>query len=727
MRISLWVRGLFLLLLFNSPSWGQQNPQNQNYVTKVASDSFREKYELKTYYLKFFHDQKGNLPFERIAEPVFQENFRRLNELGNASAEANHPFQAQEIYWAKINLQSTLTQDSEWILFLGYVSEAEIYTLYEDGTFDKKRAGFFVPNRALEPREGPEVKTSILLRSEQSATVYVRFTNELPYPPEPTFALQSYKSWQVTMNRIDLVQGIFHGLLWLMLLYNFFLYLTIRDKTYKYFASYTLFMSLYFFNEYEYLEHYFLSSSPHLSFYLGNLIYIALTFYILFNRSFLNISTEYPKWDKVLQIWLWVSVVFTISSVPLHVLAFDIYLPIRNGFHLFYLGSLIVFTLIILFIKDGLATLVVLGNVFILTGGLFIVLGNLGVIPFSLYYLLGGVAAQLFVFMMAMSYRYRRSLVERQETQEKLITQLQENERLQTQMNRRLEQKVIERTQEIEQAKEEIEAQNEALTNKSVELELAYNKITDSVRYAQRLQNAILGDEHEILSHFQDGFILFLPRDIVSGDFYWSYQIDHLRILIAADCTGHGIPGALMTVLGQSVLNDVVIEERFTSPDEILYELDKKVVMTIQKQTTSKEHPRDGMDMVVVTYDEISNTLKFAGAKNPLYYVRDHEIHTIKGSLFPIGVHRSKKRKKFELHEMQVQEGDIFYLTSDGFQDQFGSEDGRKYLKKRFREFLLQNSHLPMIDQKERLYEEFRAWKGKQAQTDDILIVGIKI
>ncbi|MEO1652912.1 MAG: SpoIIE family protein phosphatase [Bacteroidota bacterium] len=425
-------------------------------------------------------------------------------------------------------------------------------------------------------------------------------------------------------------------------------------------------------------------------------------------------------------VWLWISVIFALASLPLHILTFDLYLQIRNGFHLFYLSALVAFTMITLFIGNRLAQFIVLGNFFILIGGLLIVLGNFGVIPFSLYYLLAGVATQLFVFMMAMSYRYRASLAETQETQQKLIEQLQTNRQLQEKVNKELEQKVKERTLEIAQQKEEIETQNEELHRKSGELEKAYHKITDSVKYAQRLQGAILGEQKEVLSLFEDGFILFKPKDGVSGDFYWASKVGHTRILIAADCTGHGIPGALMTVLGHSGLNDVIIDEHITSPDYILHSLDKKVVKAMQRQTAGN-YLKDGMDMVVITFDEISYQLKFAGAKNPLYYVRNHEIHMVKGSNFPIGIYTGKKEKTFSQHEIQAQIGDTFYLTSDGFQDQFGGPEGRKYLKKRFRELLLEVSHLSMQRQKETLENALEDWKGLRPQTDDVLVIGIKV
>ncbi len=635
-------------------------------------------------------------------------------------------FNSYQDYWAKIKVLNEADFDKDFILFLGYVSEAEVFVVYQDGTYRKSKAGFFVANRLLNPRQGQGSKVRITLQAKKVNTLLIKFKNTINYPPEPSFSIQEEKIWQEDIAQTNLIQGVFQGLLGLILLYNLFLFFSLRDITYLYFVGYVATISVYFLNEYEYLEQYFLPSEPILSFYLSNLVYVASIFYLQFNRFFLNIPKTYPTWDIFLKVWLWLSLVIVLALFVLSPIDFQTYMQIRLSYHIGYALALFVFIFVVLLMNSVIANYFVIGNFCMVLGALLIIMGNLGVIPFSLYYLLGGIVAQMFVFMMALSYRYRETMQQARDNQQKLITQLEANQKLQTQVNRELEEKVRERTREIAQKNEEIATQNDSLINKTNELEKMYKKTQDSVRSAERLQRAIMGEEQEAISHFRDGFVLLLPKDIVSGDFYWSSKIGHLKILVAADCTGHGIGGALMTVLGSSVLNDVVNEEGFTSPDEILYELDKKVIETIQKQNINTS-VKDGMDLIVITFDEISYTLRFAGAKNPLYYVRDFELHQIKASPSPIGIHISKKPKVFELHELQVQEGDIFYLASDGFQDQFGGEKNSKYLTKRFRALLLRFSHLSLVEQKKVLLAEFEAWQGEQPQTDDVLLIGIKI
>ncbi len=291
-----------------------------------------------------------------------------------------------------------------------------------------------------------------------------------------------------------------------------------------------------------------------------------------------------------------------------------------------------------------------------------------------------------------------------------------------------------------------IEASRLQLAEQSQKLAKQNKNITDSINYASRIQRALLTRKQKIIDRFKDAFILYLPKDIVSGDFYWYSEIGNRydrfgdfdqsqpnkkpkKVLIAADCTGHGVPGALMTIIGNNILDGVVNKQRITEPDEILYELDSQLVETLQSDNDAEEDAKvnDGMDISVMVIDENRNRLHFAAAKNPLLYVRDGEIHQIRGSKFPIGSNTQYKLQKvFEKHTIDIKPGDVFYMISDGFQDQFGGKNGKKYLTKRFRNYLLSISHLPMGEQHEKLYEEITTWRGNSPQTDDILIMGVK-
>ncbi len=302
-------------------------------------------------------------------------------------------------------------------------------------------------------------------------------------------------------------------------------------------------------------------------------------------------------------------------------------------------------------------------------------------------------------------------------------------------LSENLEKKVIVRTAEVTQQKEEIEDKNK-------KLEETYKHIRDSVVYASRIQQAILGTPEEIINKIgNEAFIFYRPRDIVSGDFYWSAEIkacplkkdddtvahwkgDQVKILVAADCTGHGVPGAFMTVMGNDFLNEIVLEAEIYNPQKILIELDKKVIANLSRQS---KQMNDGMDLGVIALNVTKKEMIFSGAKNPLYFVRNGEIREIRGSKFPIGGLQYQVPKHYESEAIVLQSGDTFYLSSDGFQDQFGEAANRKYMKKRFRNYLHTISTLPMAEQAEKMKFEFESWKGKMLQTDDVLVVGVRV
>ncbi len=276
----------------------------------------------------------------------------------------------------------------------------------------------------------------------------------------------------------------------------------------------------------------------------------------------------------------------------------------------------------------------------------------------------------------------------------------------------------------------QIKVARDKFLEQSNKLEDIYEDLQNSIRYAQKIQEAIIPEASWVEEHFRDAFIFYRPKDIVSGDFYWFDEVKTLegrvKILIAADCTGHGVPGAFMTVLGSSILNEIVHEMYITRPDSLLAELDRKIMETLSNRT-GKAEIHDGMDMVVLTIHEDKRIVQYAAAHNPVYYVRQQKLEKIKGSRFPVGSAQYRTKKEFKLHTIDVEPGDVFYIFTDGFQDQFGSSEKRKYMTRRFRNFLLSINRLPLQIQKERLAAEFDNWKGDIPQTDDVMVIGFRV
>ncbi|MEZ4801024.1 MAG: SpoIIE family protein phosphatase [Flavobacteriales bacterium] len=278
-----------------------------------------------------------------------------------------------------------------------------------------------------------------------------------------------------------------------------------------------------------------------------------------------------------------------------------------------------------------------------------------------------------------------------------------------------MEQKVRLQTREITRQKEEVEAQKEKIT-------ALYLDLQSSIDYAQRLQETILPNDANIKKMFPDSFVFFRPKATVSGDFYWFKELGGKKVFAAADCTGHGVPGAFMSLVGHNVLNTVT--KVFTKPSQILNNANRLAVDVLR--SSEDNYMRDGMDIALCTIDYKTMTMEYSGAHNPAYIVRKGELITIESDPFSIGSYINNERE-FTNHTFNLEQGDCLYVFSDGYVDQFGGPKGKKFMRKQFRQLLLDISHLPMIEQKWRLMETLDKWQGQQEQVDDILVLGIRI
>ncbi len=287
---------------------------------------------------------------------------------------------------------------------------------------------------------------------------------------------------------------------------------------------------------------------------------------------------------------------------------------------------------------------------------------------------------------------------------------------------------------ELEHRNEEIQAQRDEIEDKNVliteQRDIALKQkqeITDSIQYAQRIQEAVLPDKQMFVNDISDYFILFKPKDIVSGDFYWMTKADEKLIIVAADCTGHGVPGAFMSMLGVTFLNEIVNKDRVLQANEILNRLRNKVIESLHQKN---RETKDGMDIAVSIIDPSKNEFQYAGAYNPIYMIpagyENPEINKIAADRMPIGIHL-KMDTDFTNHVIKYQKNDIIYMFSDGYMDQFGGEKGRKLKSKHFQELLVTIHKKPMPEQKELLDNFLAKWKGEREQLDDILVIGIKL
>jgi len=324
-----------------------------------------------------------------------------------------------------------------------------------------------------------------------------------------------------------------------------------------------------------------------------------------------------------------------------------------------------------------------------------------------------------------------------------------------------------EQNEEINIQKEEIETQRDLVIEQKEKLETIHSELTSSIRYAQRIQTAVLPTNEQMNLLFENNFVLYKPRDIVSGDFYWTTQIttmEHAPLLIVAvaDCTGHGVPGAFMSILGISLLDEIVRKEQITTPNVILNKLRENIISSLQQKNIAdnkqlSDNVYDGMDIAICVINYEKMELQFAGANSPLYIVSSNQsavgsqqsavsngtedcglktedcglktedcgLIELKGDKMPIGMYTVMK--PFNNHIIKVNKGDLIYLFSDGFADQFGGPKGRKFLHSQLKDMLLKNAHLSINEQKEILETTYNNWRGNLSQVDDIIILGIKV
>ena len=267
---------------------------------------------------------------------------------------------------------------------------------------------------------------------------------------------------------------------------------------------------------------------------------------------------------------------------------------------------------------------------------------------------------------------------------------------------------------------------NEILRQQNDEIIQKNRDIMDSIVYAKNIQKAILPENGKLKSIFRDAFVFMQARDVVNGDFYWFAENEEQVIIAVVDCTGHGVPAAFLNVMGNSLLDHIINEMQITSPGKILKELNKRVLSSV-RNTDLMSKSDAGMDVAVCLYDRRSQKLTFSGAKRPLYYFVNGELNILKGDFYPVGGRLYEEQREYKEHNVSLQPNDVLYLFTDGIVDQFGGKEDKKFMYFRFRELLYALKDSPMDSQYNQIRENLETWKGGNEQTDDILVIGIRI
>lgn len=265
---------------------------------------------------------------------------------------------------------------------------------------------------------------------------------------------------------------------------------------------------------------------------------------------------------------------------------------------------------------------------------------------------------------------------------------------------------------------EELKSANTHLNNKNKE-------IVDSIQYARLIHQAILPKQRHFDRAFSSSFFIYQPKDIIGGDFYWVTKVDDLSFVVLGDCTGHGVPGALLSVLGHSLLNYIVHGKNILSCKDIITELDQKVIDSFH-MAHEERFNNDWIDISICCYNNKTGFLEFSGAMQSLYLIRENNLFEYEGNKFPVAGWQIETERNFISHHIQIQKNDTIYLLSDGLSDQFGGPQNKKFNRRRLKELLIFVSKLPMEKQKEMILHTFYKWKGNEEQVDDISLIGIR-
>jgi serine phosphatase RsbU (regulator of sigma subunit) len=262
------------------------------------------------------------------------------------------------------------------------------------------------------------------------------------------------------------------------------------------------------------------------------------------------------------------------------------------------------------------------------------------------------------------------------------------------------------------------------IENQRAELESKNKSITDSLIYAQRIQEALLPSEDYFRGYFSESFIFYRPKDIVSGDFFWIGENDGRIFIAAADCTGHGVPGALLSMIGHELLDKIINVDNIVQPSKVLEIMSKGLEKIFSREKNVGTIIHDGMDIAICVLDRGKKKVQFAGAFLPLYIIRDNRLIEMKGDKYPLGM--TPEGVSYTNNELDLMKDDMMYLFSDGYVDQFGGSENKKFMYRRFRYLLMTIYRFPVNDQKSILEENIKTWMGGSAQIDDMLVMGFK-
>ncbi|WP_338790110.1 7TM diverse intracellular signaling domain-containing protein [Bernardetia sp. MNP-M8] len=636
--------------------------------------------------------------------------------------------------------------------------------------FQKREIQYTEPNFLLPLNEGEKKVFYLYIKSN--------------FPTQTTLSIGTAKKILEAQHPFDIAIGVYIGIMLVMGLYNLFVFFSVRDKLYLYYVIYVFGICLTYTMFKGYSFEFLWSASEKINFYIPVISSFVVFFMLLFARSFLELHKNYPKLDKGIFVLLFMTIVSMIIGV---LGVYGVSAIIGQLAVILMAIYLLVITIYLLIKGYKPARFFLFAWSIYLVGLIIFILQLNAAIPhtwFTNNAVLFGSASEVILLSFALADRINVYKRQKDTAQKQILEKTIENENLIKEQNKVLEIKVKEATEDLRISNEELNSTNEELnamletvqsqnqviekssreiltmndelnatneelssTNEELNstneelvatvetvkrqnkiIEESNRNITDSLRYAQTIQDAILPFQERMDNHLREYFTFYRPKDIVSGDFYWLTDLKGKVYLAVADCTGHGVPGAFMSMIGSAALDALVDRNELEDSDRILEELH----LTIQKALKQKNSTNDdGMDVGLCIMEYLEDErckILFSGAKRPLYYFKKttQQLHEIRGTRQSIGGYSKKERIQFEVNEIILEKGDVFYLCSDGYADQNDSDD-KKFGSHSLKKLLQEIASLSMREQGVIVKQKFEEHQGNEPQRDDIAIIGVKI
>ena len=664
--------------------------------------------------ISYYVDSLHQLTIDKVNEVKFEKSKSNLLNFANTD----------NAIWVEIELpkssDNTILEVSNPLL-----DTLDVYRNVA-GSFERKRYGVHLPfsEREYESR-------TFLFDIENEEIVYLRCSGR--FPLEIPINITNERKIDKSQTATNFFFGMYFGVLFALFMYNFFLVFIIKEKIYFYYLAYLIFVGLFYSMLTGYAQAFLYPSYPYFNSYLVTAVSLVLVFIIEFCSQYLKLKEHSRKNYWILKIFSLISLLLAIVDIFFDSNSLSAISQLLSSFVSIYLVFLGIYVFI--FEKQRQALIYVIAWTGYLTGIILLILQINGVLPSNFITrnaIFIGSASEVILFSIGLAMRINKYRKEKAIAQKNELRQLHINQDLIKNQKEELQQKVEERTVELKETVHKLNQINgklenslQVITHQNNEITHMHEGVTASINYAKRIQEALLPFERRMTESLKKYFVLYMPRDIVSGDFYWFSDLGDKIIVIQADCTGHGVPGAFMSVIGINVLEEIINAKKITYPSTILKEVDNLVRYSLKQ---SENQGQDGMDMSVVCLYKNERKIELAGAMNSVYIIENGEMIRIKGDKFSIGGWRHQGSKSFTTHTIIPTHTTYVYQTTDGFQDQFGGIKNKKFGSKLLSKTFLEIHQQPMKEQEKFLRNTITDWmeKGKEAQIDDISIFALE-